>query len=156
MLKLARRNYSLKIADFEAHSVKTVIKRTKKNEENEKTEKNENDSVNFTRNSMGIQMISNNLYRQIFGSKTSRLGSSFNSETIEKYRKELASHGINDLETPLLPDVELKIPKLSGSNIEEHFYMIAKEQVESYQELVKSIINADIPEMPKVLILFFN
>lgn len=66
------------------------------------------------------------------------------------YRTELASHGIKSLETPKLPDVNLTLPKLKGDNIEEHFLNIAKEQAGPYQELIASIVNSQLPEMPKV------
>lgn len=68
-----------------------------------------------------------------------------------RYRNELHQHGIADLNTPLLPEVDLKLPKLSGKNIEEHFYNIAKQQVKGFQNLIKTFISTDIPEMPKVI-----
>ncbi|XP_070499314.1 DNA polymerase subunit gamma-1, mitochondrial [Chironomus tepperi] len=95
---------------------------------------------------MGIQMINEKLSRQIFGNIQKPV---FNAEVIEKYRKELVSHGITNLETPVLPDVDLKLPKLMGSNIEEHFYNIAKKQVQEYEKLIKDILIAQIPQMPK-------
>lgn len=67
-----------------------------------------------------------------------------------RYRKELTNHGIKSLETELLPDVDLKLPKLNGKNIEEHFYNIAKDQVRDYELLVKTIVKSPIPPMPKV------
>lgn len=150
MLRIARRNYSLNLADFEPHSVVKVIQGTKKvvkermklKVEDDKVEKVEN-----KRNPMGIQMISSDLYRQIFGNSRKE---TFDSEVVEKYRRELANHGISNLETPLLPDVELKIPKLTGKNIEEHFYNIAKQQVEAYQNLISLILTADVPKLPEV------
>jgi len=66
-----------------------------------------------------------------------------------RYRQELAKHGITNLKTQLLPDVDLTLPKLKGSNIEEHFHNIATEQVEPYQQLIAAIINAKLPEKPK-------
>lgn len=150
MLRIARRKYSVNVADFEPHSVVKLIQGTKKIREEAKVVKVEDDKVENLknkRNPMGIQMISEHLYRQIFGSSRNV---SFDAEVVEKYRKELAHHGISNLETPLLPDVDLKIPKLTGKNIEEHFYNIAKQQVESYQNLIDMIITADIPKMPEV------
>lgn len=153
MLRITRRNYSLNLADFEPHSVVKVIQGTKKIVKETKEVKVEDDKMeklNNKRNPMGIQMISENLYRQIFGNSRNL---SFNSEVVEKYRRELAHHGISNLETPLLPDVELKLPKLTGKNIEEHFYNIAKQQVEAYQNLIVLIISANIPKLPEVIII---
>lgn len=69
-----------------------------------------------------------------------------------RYRKELDRHGIKSLETPKQEDVGLILPKLAGDNIEEHFLNIAKQQVEPYQKLISSIVTAEIPEMPKVIL----
>lgn len=41
------------------------------------------------------------------------------------------------------------MPPLSGTNIQEHFYEIAKQQSEPYRRLVDSFIKTDIPLMPK-------
>lgn len=67
-----------------------------------------------------------------------------------RYRNELARHGIKSLETSQMDDINITLPKLSGKNIEEHFYNISKNQVESYQKLINSIVSANVPEMPKV------
>lgn len=60
-------------------------------------------------------------------------------------------HGIKSLETTTLPEVTLTLPKLKGDSIEDHFMQIAKEQARPYQQLVQSIIKAELPEKPKVL-----
>jgi DNA polymerase gamma 1 len=158
MLRISKRRFSIKInCDFEPHSIitplnnakkKVKIKRAKSNDVD--TPKNE-EKCNHNVNEMGIQMIAENLHRQIFGN-VSRV--KFNSETIEKYRKELHAHGITNLETPALPDVNLKLPKLHGSNIEEHFYNISKQQVGQYQSLIDSIVTSNLPIMPKVSFFF--
>lgn len=49
-----------------------------------------------------------------------------------------------------MEDVDIKLPKLRGANIEEHFLNIAKDQVEPYQKLIVTILNSKLPEMPKV------
>lgn len=66
------------------------------------------------------------------------------------YRQELARHGIKDLLTPMMDDINLILPKLKGNNIEEHFDIIAKEQVGPYQELVVGLIKSNIPKKPEV------
>lgn len=52
-------------------------------------------------------------------------------------------------ETPLLPDVDIKLPPLKGTNIVEHFHAIAQEQVKPYKELIESLANAELTPMPK-------
>lgn len=49
-----------------------------------------------------------------------------------------------------MSDVDIKLPKLKGANIEEHFYNIAKDQVNPYQKLIASVVNSKLPEVPKV------
>lgn len=75
---------------------------------------------------------------------------SFYFSPIHRYRKELERHGIKNLETPQTKDVDLTLPSFKGDTIEEHFLNIAKQQVEPYQKLIESIVNAELPEMPKV------
>lgn len=50
----------------------------------------------------------------------------------------------------MMDDVNLILPKLKGNNIEEHFDIIAKEQVGPYQELVVDLIKSNIPKKPEV------
>jgi DNA polymerase gamma 1 len=73
-----------------------------------------------------------------------------NNFNIFSYREELARHGIKDLEIPLIDEVDLKLPKLKGNNIEEHFNFIAKEQAAPYQNLISSLIKSELPPLPKV------
>lgn len=49
-----------------------------------------------------------------------------------------------------MKDVDLILPTLKGSNIDEHFFNIAKDQVHQYESLVSSIVSANIPQMPEV------
>lgn len=158
--KFCVRKYSTVINDFEPHSVISIIQSAKndvkkvksvnvRNDNEEKDEKKAQNNVN----EMGIQMINEKLSRQIFGNIQKPV---FDAEVIEKYRKELVSHGINNLETPILPDVDLKLPKLMGNNIEEHFFNIAKKQVQEYEILIKNILLAQVPQMPKVSNIIFS
>jgi hypothetical protein len=73
-----------------------------------------------------------------------------------RYRRELHSHGIKNLRTTELPDVDLKLPKLKGNNIQEHFHNIALSQIEPYQKLVKQLLNSQIPKLPEVSKIFIS
>lgn len=66
-----------------------------------------------------------------------------------RYRSTLQSYGIKLGETPLLPDVDVKLPPLKGTNLMEHFYEIAQEQLQPYKQLIESLALTDIPPMPK-------
>lgn len=66
-----------------------------------------------------------------------------------RYQETLQSHGIKLGETPLLPDVDIKLPALKGTNLIEHFYEIAREQISPYKELIDQLSTAEIGAMPK-------
>ncbi|KAG5680836.1 hypothetical protein PVAND_010318 [Polypedilum vanderplanki] len=149
MLRRVVRNYSSYLNDFEPYSVVKIIPGTNKNIQNskilEKTSvKDEKEAENC--NEVGIQMISEKLRQQIFGNSEKPM---FQAEIVEKYRRELYDNGIKDLKTSELPEVDLKLPKLNGKNIEEHFYNIALNQVEKYQKLVKTLLNSRLPKLPE-------
>lgn len=102
--------------------------------------------TNETRfNEINLQMLSSNLYKQIFGSpkNTSVL------KDILSIKQELANFGINteDASASVIPDVKITIPNLKGKNIEEHFEIIANEQVEPYKEVIKDLLN-EVPPLP--------
>lgn len=67
-----------------------------------------------------------------------------------RYHNELKKHGITVGESVVLPDVDLRLPPLKGDNVVEHFNNIAAEQISPYKELVASLMNAKIPEMPQI------
>ncbi|KAK6625952.1 hypothetical protein RUM43_006251 [Polyplax serrata] len=97
-------------------------------------------------NELNIQMLSENLYRQIFKDKLKAAPPS--EETIEKTIGELEKHGLWNKDTTLLNDVCLDIPPFMGQNIEEHFWNIGKQQSESYKNLVLGLIEKKIPTQP--------
>lgn len=52
-------------------------------------------------------------------------------------------------ESPHIPEVEIKLPPLKGSNVIEHFYEIANEQLQPYKQLIESLVNAsEMASMP--------
>lgn len=84
MLRILKRKYSLNLSDYEPRSTIKIIQGTKKDIKKVTPIKLKDDSPKKDenkRNPVGIQMISENLYRQIFG--TSRKPP-FNAELVEK------------------------------------------------------------------------
>jgi DNA polymerase gamma 1 len=61
---------------------------------------------------------------------------------------DLMRHNIKS-DVPKLDDVVLKLPKLRGQNIEEHFLAIAEDQSRPYMNLVVSLLD-QLPVRPKV------
>lgn len=95
---------------------------------------------------LGIQMISKSLHEQIFGSEPR-----VSREAVGRSKRHLKSHGINAdaVGTKPLRDVDVQLPPLRGSNINDHFVSIAKEQIEPYLSLAEGLANARLPQMPK-------
>lgn len=84
MLRIFKRKYSLNLSDYEPHSTIKIIPGTKKNVKKmtvPKINDDKKEKVDTKRNPVGIQMISENLYRQIFGTSKKP---SFNTELVEK------------------------------------------------------------------------
>lgn len=60
----------------------------------------------------------------------------------------MRSHGIKIGETPPIPDIDIKLPPLKGSNIVEHFLEIGREQLAPYKQLIDTLVNEELPPMP--------
>ena len=94
---------------------------------------------------LGIQMISKSLHEQIF--RREPLAS---DAAVAKSKRHLASHGIDATDrTELLREVNVKLPPLTGRNVNEHFVNIARQQIEPYLTLTQTLAKATLPEMPK-------
>ncbi|XP_049287560.1 DNA polymerase subunit gamma-1, mitochondrial [Anopheles funestus] len=102
-------------------------------------------------NEMNIQMLSQSLYRQIFGSNAQKSISErvVDPVVVKSLQDDLLRHGIDASKPVLLPDVELKLPTLMGANIEEHFYAIAEEQSAPYRSAVEQL-PLETPTLPSV------
>ncbi|RVE46330.1 hypothetical protein evm_009049 [Chilo suppressalis] len=90
-------------------------------------------------------MISQNIYRQLFKNTNPVI-----DETIVKSSQDnLLKHGINYKEHQHLPDVELKLPQLEGSDVIEHFYNIGEKQSAPYREILKKLASGKLPQKPR-------
>ncbi|XP_068140415.1 DNA polymerase subunit gamma-1, mitochondrial isoform X1 [Drosophila tropicalis] len=100
-------------------------------------------------NPVKIQMISQNLHKQIFP-QSPRRNLAESVDAARDYKADLHRHGINIDSSMPIEDVNLKLPPLHGDNIEEHFYNIAKEQVKPYEELLWPLVKcSELPNKPK-------
>ena len=93
----------------------------------------------------GIQMLSKELHKQIFGDMT---GQQWSPASIERSSKELNCHGLKGKNVPTLDDVKLDLPDLHGVNIDDHFCWIANEQVEPYKKLINKMLTVKLPPIP--------
>lgn len=95
-------------------------------------------------NPLGIQMLSKNLHEQIFrGAQVQYL-----DEDVQKSMEHLQRHDLWGKETSILPDVELKLPRMYGANLDEHFCILAQKQSLPYLEAAKELLQHAIPPMP--------
>ena len=95
-------------------------------------------------NSLGVQMLSKPLHKQIFGDKKP----SWSSRAIAQSKKHLIEQGLWGKEGTIHPDIDLQLPPLQGKNIDGHFRTIASELSEPYLQLALDISQATLPPMP--------
>ncbi|XP_069362171.1 DNA polymerase subunit gamma-1, mitochondrial [Maniola hyperantus] len=102
-------------------------------------------SKEFRVNDVNIQMISKNIYDQLFKGPASNVS----LDVIKSCQAELQRHGIDFRSTTHTADVQLKLPQLEGRDIEEHFYNIGSKQSAAYKELLKGLATCMLPALPK-------
>ncbi|XP_045894014.1 DNA polymerase subunit gamma-1 isoform X2 [Micropterus dolomieu] len=102
------------------------------------------DSTEIRLNPLKIQMLSENLHRQIFRG----LEPEYREDDVERSIRHLQKHQLWGKETSLLPDVELKLPHMYGKNIDEHFRILAEKQSLPYLEAASKLQQAELPPMP--------
>ncbi|XP_034542607.1 DNA polymerase subunit gamma-1 [Notolabrus celidotus] len=103
------------------------------------------DSTETRMNPLNIQMLSRNLHEQIFHD----LDPVYREDDVERSIRHLQQHNLWGKETSLLPDVELKLPRMYGKNIDEHFRILAEKQSLPYLEAATKLHLAGLPTMPQ-------
>lgn len=100
------------------------------------------EKTEFRKNALNIQMLSANLYDQLFNEPRHT-----DDNILRMALNELSKF---DLPSTLhmAPDVELQLPPIEG-NIVDHFYEIGKIQSEPYSVLMNEFLKHTIPEIPK-------
>jgi len=100
------------------------------------------EKTEFRKNPLNIQMLSANLYEQLFNE----------SHTTDENVLKMALNELSKYDLPStlhkVPDIELQLPTLEG-NIVDHFYEIGKMQSEPYAVLMDEFLKQEIPEMPQ-------
>jgi len=100
------------------------------------------DKTEFRKNKLNIQMLSSNLYDQLFNepNRTDENVIRMALEELSKYNLPSTLHK--------MPDIELQLPPMDG-NIIDHFHKIGRTQSEPYSVLMNDFLKHPIPEMPK-------
>ncbi|KAL4005952.1 hypothetical protein ACER0C_005665 [Sarotherodon galilaeus] len=103
------------------------------------------DSTQTRLNPLNIQMLSKGLHEQIFQG----LEPEYREEAVQRSIRHLQKHQLWGKDTSLLPDVDLKLPKMYGKNIDEHFRHLAQTQSLPYLEAATKLKLAELPPMPQ-------
>lgn len=104
------------------------------------------DGTNGARfNPLEIQMLSENLHQQVFRGKSEQ----YDAKMVQKCREHLSKHGLWGKSSSVLDDVDLNLPTLEGSNIDEHFREIAKQQCKPYFDRAQWLAHSGLPPMPE-------
>lgn len=102
------------------------------------------DAAETRMNPLNIQMLSKNLHRQIFRG----LEPEYREDDVKRSICHLQKHRLWGKDTALLPDVELKLPKMYGRDIDEHFRILAQTQSLPYLQAAHKLQVAKLPPMP--------
>uniref|UniRef100_A0A3Q4GIG5 DNA polymerase subunit gamma-1 n=1 Tax=Neolamprologus brichardi TaxID=32507 RepID=A0A3Q4GIG5_NEOBR len=103
------------------------------------------DSTQTRLNPLNIQMLSKGLHEQIFRG----LEPEYREEAVQRSIRHLQKHQLWGKDTSLLPDVDLKLPKMYGNDIDEHFCHLAQTQSLPYLEAATKLKLAELPPMPQ-------
>jgi DNA polymerase gamma 1 len=104
---------------------------------------------------LGYPVLSSSLRERIFGKQA--------SPEMSRLSKQRAENLLNEfgIQTPVdypdhLYDGPLPLPELLGSNLQDHFEQIAKNQVGEYRDLGCEFAACQLPELPPVTALVFK
>ncbi|CAL4099087.1 unnamed protein product, partial [Meganyctiphanes norvegica] len=140
----AKNNHS-KMSSLSAKEELTI-----KKGESSHLESNITQSSLYRQSPLNIQMLSKNLHSQIFGKlKKNKSQLQEESDDLSRSIEHLTKQGLWGKEPSLIPDVELKVPTLKSSNLDQHFKIIAEDQCGPYKELLHEIVSVDLPTLPQ-------
>ncbi|XP_062439302.1 DNA polymerase subunit gamma-1 isoform X2 [Rhea pennata] len=95
-------------------------------------------------NPLNIQMLSRTLHEQIFRGAQVQ----YSEEEIRRSVEHLQKHDLWGKETSTLPDVDLRLPRMYGDNIDEHFRLLAQKQSLPYLEAAHELLQCEVPPVP--------
>ncbi|XP_048185844.1 DNA polymerase subunit gamma-1 [Perognathus longimembris pacificus] len=96
------------------------------------------------RNPLHIQMLSRGLREQIFGPGEEPVDPAAVRRGVEHLRR----HGLWGQPAAALPDVELRLPRLYGGDLDQHFRLLAQKQSLPYLEAASCLLQAQPPPRP--------
>ena len=97
-------------------------------------------------NAINIQMLSESLHKQIFGTASV---ADVGADEKGAIKKHLGDHNLWGKSSGTLADVDFSLPKLLGSNIDEHFRILATKQTKPYFEHAECVASMSLPPRPR-------
>ncbi|XP_015728580.1 DNA polymerase subunit gamma-1 [Coturnix japonica] len=95
-------------------------------------------------NPLRIQMLSRNLHDQIFRGAAVQHSEAAVRRSIEHLQR----HGLWGRHGSALPDVSLRLPRMFGNDIDEHFRRLAQKQSLPYLEAADELLRCRLPPAP--------
>ena len=95
--------------------------------------------IRTRRNAVGIQMLNEKIHSHLFPSNQS------DERTLDKHllvsiQQHLRKHHVGENTSVVLHPVDIDLPELSGTDIDEHFRQIGEEQSAAYKILAQVLI----------------
>ncbi|XP_064484440.1 DNA polymerase subunit gamma-1-like [Ornithodoros turicata] len=102
-------------------------------------------SDQFRISPIGIQLLSLDLHKQVFGESTS----SPDPKSVERSIDHLQDQGLWGHKTSVVPDVSFQLPKLLGSNLDEHFTKLGERYACDYRVSAEKLADSQLPPLPR-------
>lgn len=95
-------------------------------------------------NEFNIQMLPDALHRRLFGINTRDAP----TRDTARARQDLERRGFLGKTSATVADPRLQLPRLRGTNVEEHFRIIGEEQSQPYRALLQKLTTSELPPCP--------
>lgn len=99
----------------------------------------------FRVNPIGIQMLSSDLHRQVFGESSTTT----DLLNVERSVNHLKEHQLWGHKTSVVPDVSFQLPKLLGSDLDEHFMNLGERYAGDYRVTAERLAASQLPPVPR-------
>ncbi|EPS98269.1 hypothetical protein FOMPIDRAFT_1037579 [Fomitopsis schrenkii] len=102
-------------------------------------------SAQIKRNEVGVQLLSRQLHRQVFGNA---FFPSPEHSYVRIAQDHLKTHGLDPVQGSVLPNTAFTLPPLQGRNVDEHFHAIGASAAQPWLSLAKDFASSELPPRP--------
>lgn len=96
-------------------------------------------------NEIGVQQISGRVHQQVFPNRSTAP----RDDLVELSRRHLEQHELLGKNQDNTSPVDVDVPSLHGTSLDEHFQRIAQDASEPYLQYAKQFVNATTPQRPR-------